>query len=51
MARKLTGDEDFAGLKTVEKTLPGRAYYDPAIYQRVPHRGDRRAVGAPGSRR
>ncbi len=34
MARKLTGDEDFAGLKRVEKTLPGRAYHDPDIYRR-----------------
>lgn len=31
MARKLTGDEDFAGLKSAEKTLPAVAYYDPAI--------------------
>ena len=34
MARKLTGDEDFAGLKTAQKTLPGHAYYDPAVYAR-----------------
>jgi len=34
MARKLTGDEDFAGLKSAEKTLPAEAYYDPATYRR-----------------
>lgn len=34
MARKLTGDEDFAGLKRVEKTLPAEAYYEPDIYRR-----------------
>jgi Rieske 2Fe-2S family protein len=33
MARKLTGDEDFAGLKSAEKTLPAEAYYDPAVYK------------------
>jgi Rieske 2Fe-2S family protein len=34
MARKLTGDEDFAGLKSAEKTLPAEACYDPAVYAR-----------------
>lgn len=38
MARKLTGDEDFAGLKVVEKTLPATAYYDPAVYREELHR-------------
>jgi Rieske 2Fe-2S family protein len=34
MAKRLTGDEDFAGLKSAQKTLPAEAYYDPAVYQR-----------------
>ena len=34
VTRKLTGNEDFAGLKTAVKTLPAEAYYDPEIYRR-----------------
>lgn len=34
LAHKQTGDEDIAGLRTVEKTIPSLAYYDPDCFRR-----------------